>query len=84
MCEAVVTENSLMKRIVALFVIEVKPFSATQCTKYMLYVHRIFNIIGLKVKVPVIIELINKEPLNCKTTGVLEEEYNMMRYIINI
>ena len=55
-----ITAKSGMQRIVALSVTEAELIATVQCAQDMLYIKRILNGIGLKVKTPMILECDNK------------------------
>ena len=59
LCDAVATVRILMQRIVEMCVSKDRNLSATQCNQDMLYMYRIINISGLKVKFPMNIEVGN-------------------------
>ena len=60
LCDAVVTVKSGMQRIVALSVSEAELYAATQCAQDMLYIYRLLSNIGLKVKLPMVLEVDNQ------------------------
>jgi len=55
-----IINKSVMPRIVALSVTEAELYAAVQCTQDMLFVWKIIKSIGLKVKLPIILDLDNK------------------------
>ena len=52
--------KSAMQRIVAISVTEAELFAMTQCVQDMMFAMRIMNSLGLKVQLPMIIEVDNK------------------------
>ena len=60
LCGAPVSYRSKLMPIIALSVTEAELFSATCCAQDMLFVMRILNCLGLKVKLPMRLEIDNK------------------------
>ena len=55
-----IINKSVMQKVVALSVTEAELYASVQCAQDMLFVWRIIKSIGLKVKLPMILELDNK------------------------
>jgi len=53
-------ENCVMQRVVALSVTEAELYAAVQCAQDILFVWKIIKSIGLKTKLPMILELDNQ------------------------
>ena len=60
LCSAPITMKSKMMPVVALSVTEEELFSGTQCAQDMLFVMRVMESIGLKVRNPMILHMDNK------------------------
>jgi hypothetical protein len=60
LCGAVITTRSKMMPIVALSVMEAELFAAVMCVQDMLFIMRVLLSMGLKVQLPLIIEIDNK------------------------
>jgi len=60
LCKAPVTMKSRMQGCVTLSVTEAELVSATQCAQDMLFIMRVLESVGLKVKKPMILEVDNK------------------------
>ena len=60
LCGAPVTCRSKMKPVIALSVMEAELHAAVQCAQDMMYIWRVMTCLGLKIKLPMTLEIDNK------------------------
>jgi hypothetical protein len=77
---AAVTVRCVMQKIVALLVMEAKTMSAVTCAQDMLYARKVIMSLGLKVKLPMILDIEIVGLLICLTTGAQEVEQDTWKY----